>query len=299
MKCLIIYSPFALRGKIEKKLPKIVQILRQKYEVDLAKTLKANHATELAKDACGVYDIVAVAGGDGLVNEVLNGIANQQNQPKLALLPFGTVNDFARSFGIKKNVYDCANKAVNGLQHNLDFFEAHDGNRFFANYVICAGQHTESTYKTKQKSKIKLGWFAYFWQAIKSVFVPKKYSFNIELDNTMLSDTFCFVMFINSRSVAGFKLNKNANLTDGMFDVVLIKKSKCVLQAFAKYATFAKLFLFGAQSLKKHKNAVVRTVKQAKIVNDQPFEVNVDGECKLVNNSVLIGINKNKATWVF
>lgn len=66
-------------------------------------TTQSGHASVLAKEAKGNVDLIVVHGGDGLINEVVNGLcANPGSNPKLFLLPGGTGNDFIRNFNKSK-----------------------------------------------------------------------------------------------------------------------------------------------------------------------------------------------------
>ena len=65
------------------------------YETSAYATEKAGDATIEAERALSShYDLLIAAGGDGTLNEVVNGIAEQPNRPKLGIIPMGTVNDF-------------------------------------------------------------------------------------------------------------------------------------------------------------------------------------------------------------
>lgn len=275
MKCLLIYSPFALSGKIEKKLPYIVARLSEKFDVVAVKTEFKLHATELAKNACGNYDVLVVAGGDGLIYETINGIAKQKNAPTLALLPFGTTNDVAHSLKIPIKLTAALNTILNGNTKKIDCFET---DSFFASYAICAGKFTKSTYTTKQQSKKRFKWFAYFFQVLKNLFEQTNFNFKVSLDNQLLENNFAFILFINSRSVAGFRLNKKAVLDDGMFDVVLFKNEKGFFKSLLKYFNLIKMFLFGINSLNNSKRVVTAKVKTAKVYNHSFSDFNVDGE---------------------
>ena len=98
MKCLIIYTPHAMKGQVKKYKQQIRTTLKQKFKVvDFLESKYTTHASDIASSACGIYDCVIALGGDGTFNEVINGIAEKENKPVLAFLPCGTVNDLARS----------------------------------------------------------------------------------------------------------------------------------------------------------------------------------------------------------
>ena len=101
MKCVYIFNPNSGKKKHVKMQDYIVKKLLDKFEVvDVRPTKKRGDASEFAKEACGIYDVIVVAGGDGTLNEVINGIAENENRPKIGYIPTGTCNDLARSLKI-------------------------------------------------------------------------------------------------------------------------------------------------------------------------------------------------------
>ena len=95
-----IFNPTSGGGRFKRDLPLIVGSLRGLgFEVDELPTDHAGHATELARDAVARgCDLVCAIGGDGTVNEVVNGIAT--SDVTFAIIPTGTVNVLAIELGI-------------------------------------------------------------------------------------------------------------------------------------------------------------------------------------------------------
>ena len=85
----------------------ILPALKDKFRVEVFETLFANHAHQLAEEATkNGFDFILSAGGDGTLNQVLNGImsvANKNQMPTLGLIPLGSGNDFANTVGSKAN----------------------------------------------------------------------------------------------------------------------------------------------------------------------------------------------------
>ena len=104
IKPLLIYNPIANQRKAEIILPKVKQLFEEfKYDYDLMLTEYPGHALEIAKqEAESGRVIIIAAGGDGTMNEVINGLMRAelkgQKKPILGVLPVGRGNDF--SFGI-------------------------------------------------------------------------------------------------------------------------------------------------------------------------------------------------------
>ncbi|MER2254536.1 MAG: YegS/Rv2252/BmrU family lipid kinase, partial [Priestia megaterium] len=102
----IIYNPTSGREIFKKNLPEVLQKLEQAgYETSCHATTCAGDATEAAKVAVERrFDVVIAAGGDGTINEVVNGIAGQDYRPQLGIIPVGTTNDFARAINVPRTI---------------------------------------------------------------------------------------------------------------------------------------------------------------------------------------------------
>ncbi|MCK9575195.1 MAG: diacylglycerol kinase family protein [Clostridia bacterium] len=278
MKCIVIYSPFAKRGRINKLKNQIEVILKEKYKVvDFAQTECAGHAVALARDACGKYDLIIAVGGDGTFSQVVCGVAEQPNKPRLAFLPAGTVNDTARSMHIPLKFKSAIEVAVNGRPIYFDVLKT---NSKYGVYVLSAGICTSCTYLTKQRNKQILGFIAYFLKGFSSFFKKYCIPLKITLDNGEVHDTnFSFVLFFNSRSVAGFPINLDAELDDGKIDVLLLKNYKTgPFKSLRNSFNVLRLFMFGYKSLSKSRQIVLTQTTRAMIENPQNVEFNLDGD---------------------
>lgn len=277
MKCLLIYTPFSKKGKFDSFIPRVRKELCKKYEtIDFIKTKKEGHATEIAKSSCGIYDLLLVAGGDGLLSEVISGITKEEKKPQIAFLPSGTVNDSARSLKVPFNFEKSLKLALNGIPFKTDIMQFNNG---FAFYVIVLGYCAKSIYSTSSLAKRLFGWFAYFFKGIKNFFVRPKMHLKIKIDNEEeIEDYFSFVLLYNSRSIAGIRINSEAILDDGYIDCILIKDhGKGIFNFFKNLAKVLQLFTFGAKRLKNNKYTIVRKIKSIQINNLDNAIYNVDG----------------------
>ena len=102
----IIYNPTSGRETLRSDLVDILAIYEKAgYETSAFATTPApnsakNEATRAAKDG---FDLIIAAGGDGTLNEVVNGIAGLEHRPALAIIPAGTTNDYARALRIPRD----------------------------------------------------------------------------------------------------------------------------------------------------------------------------------------------------
>ena len=245
MNCIFIYNPVSGNGKISKKLDYIVTELKYKFtDVEVYATKSAGDMMKAANDAIGKFDAIVFAGGDGSFNEVLQAVAAVENPPMLGYIPFGTVNDIAHTLKIPKNVKKAVKIIKDGRCETLDCMKVNDR---YAMYVVCTGAFVSASYSTSQTMKNKQGRVAYFIHGLKN-------NLRLEIFDVDCKDKICvqhspsvFIAFINSRYVAGFKINNKSSLQDGKIEVVMIKQvvKPNIFQRIGALFTMAKLFLFG------------------------------------------------------
>jgi diacylglycerol kinase (ATP) len=125
-KARIIYNPSSGREVFKKHLPDCLNLLEQAgCETSCHATSGPHDATVAAKKAVDRgFDMVVAAGGDGTVNEVINGLAGKTYRPKLGIIPAGTTNDFARALGIPKDFQAASRILVNGKPRPIDIGRA-------------------------------------------------------------------------------------------------------------------------------------------------------------------------------
>ena len=152
---------------------------RRSGEARLLPTQHAGHATELAAQAVeeGATTVVA-AGGDGTVNEVLNGLALAPDgfrRARLAVLPFGTVNVFAKELGIPGDLDGAWETAVGPGERHIDVacLEWDDGRRRRFVQMAGAGLDSLSISRVRWGLKKRLGPVAYLWSCIEVMFLPR------------------------------------------------------------------------------------------------------------------------------
>ena len=117
--------------------------------IDVRVTWEAGDAARFASEAVAAdYDVVLAGGGDGTINEVVNGIFETTSTPStaMAVIPYGTANDFATSNGILKGDPEAALRlALTGEPHQLDVGTLND--KYFLN-VVSGGFGAEVTANT-------------------------------------------------------------------------------------------------------------------------------------------------------
>ncbi len=287
MKCLYICNPMS--GKKNKNNSKIISRLQQKFDVvDFVETQYKGHLIDILNDKYQEYDTVVLTGGDGTLNEAVNALAEKENAPCIGYIPSGTCNDVARSLNIPKNVDKALDIIMRGNVFEYDLMKV---NQSYCIYVCGIGIFTSSSYDTKQSTKRKMGRIAYFFHGIKDVVSGKTFEVKFESEQLNYEGKASLLLFINSKSVAGFKLNKNAVLDDGKVDVCLFceKDSRNFVPLFNKIR-IARMFLFGYGRLKNNSKVKVVSTNYAKVRSC--MIINRDGECGECTNFELKVIPK-------
>lgn len=291
-KCLFVYNPNSGKSGLKKRINYIVNELETIYdEVEYKPTEYRGHATEIARNSCGKYSHLIVSGGDGTFNEIVNGVAEQENAPIIGYLPSGTVNDISKSLKISKNL----NKALKSIRDNNvfehDIFKA---NEKYGIYVCGAGAFTATSWDTTQKSKKFWGKVAYFFHGIGEIFNLPDFEIKITDHNGYVtSGKYIMMLILNSRSTAGFLLNSKANLSDGKVDVVLIKReNKKFWSYISSIFHIAKIFLFDYKLLKNNEYITKFSASEFHLENNKRAIINIDGEKGPYGNIDFKVINK-------
>ena len=186
-------------------------------------TWEGGDAARFAQDAMsdGV-DLLVAGGGDGTINEVVNGLLAADKAPKMAcgVLPLGTANDFARGCGIPLDPYDALKLATKGQPVSIDIPSANGV--YFAN-VASGGFGAEVTVGTNPQLKKALGGGAYALTGLVTAAKMEPYSGRFVSADESAEGSFIIMAVGNARQAGGgFQVTRNAYLNDGLMDVMFI-----------------------------------------------------------------------------
>jgi YegS/Rv2252/BmrU family lipid kinase len=189
---------------------------------------RPGHLIELARGAVdGGAKLVIAVGGDGTLNEVVNGIAGRDVE--LATIPLGTGMDFGRTYGIPRKFDDAVRVALGGRTRTIDAgrvryrtWDGEDAERWFAN-VGSVGMSGAVAQRANGMSKA-LGGKATFFYALTRVFLEwENTEVTVTLDDGERRGRMHDVVVANGVwHGGGMKLAPDASPDDGLFDVVLI-----------------------------------------------------------------------------
>jgi len=267
----IIYNPTSGREIFKKHLPEVLQKLEMAgYEASCHATTEAGDATSAARIAVErKYDLVVAVGGDGTINEVVNGLAEQEYRPKLGIIPAGTTNDFARAVQIPRDIQAATDIIVQGETIPIDIGRMND--KYFVN-IGGGGRITELTYEVPSKLKTMLGQLAYYLKGIEMLPSFKATDVRIEYDGKLFEGEAMLFLVGLTNSVGGFeKLAPNASINDGLFSLLILKKTN--LADFVRVATLA---LRGEHI--HDPNVIYTQANRIKVTSDEKVQLNLDGE---------------------
>ncbi|WP_099223594.1 diacylglycerol/lipid kinase family protein [Listeria costaricensis] len=223
-KALLIVNPSAGKEKSTDYQQKAEQALLKRFdEVVVKQTEKGGDATEFASKAAEEgLDAVIAMGGDGTLNETVNGLAPHDTRPAFGFVPLGTVNDLARSAGIPLK----PEKAIKALETAklmpMDIGKIDD--QYFMN-VLAIGMIAQAVDQVSVEQKTKFGSVAYFIEGLKAFNRHEMLHFQLAADEEDWEGDAALVVAGLTNSVGGMeKWAPEAKLDDGLLHVFILEK---------------------------------------------------------------------------
>ncbi len=212
------------KGTANPEVRAAVNLIREEGQpLEVRTTWEGGDAARLAAEALGDgVNILVAGGGDGTVNEIVNGVLAADPSPDMAIgvLPLGTANDFARGCGLPLDPYDALKLAVTGRPVKIDIPSANGV--YFAN-VASGGFGAEVTVGTPANLKKALGGGAYALVGILTAGKMTPYTGRAKGPDQSVDGTFIVMAVGNARQAGGgIQVTPNAYLDDGLMDVLFI-----------------------------------------------------------------------------
>jgi YegS/Rv2252/BmrU family lipid kinase len=232
----------------------------------------------LARDAVAAGATrVVVVGGDGSVNEVVNGIAGVEGI-ELAIIPRGTGWDFVRTFGISKRLDEAVSTALSGQVREVDLgrvsfrtWAGGEEHAYFAN-VGSAGISGAIARRANDTSKALGGKLSYYWATLAIFFGWEVDSVRVSVDDEAREGRMIDVVVANGRYIGGgMMLCPEAEPDDGVFDVLLIGDVTKRDLLFVLPKTYRGNHL-------PHPRLEVLSGRVVTVDADEPLPVELDGE---------------------
>lgn len=234
MNWTLIINPTSGGGKAQKLWPQIQSALDQEgISYDYYFTEKQGHAIQLVQKLTEQRKRnYIVVGGDGTLNEVVNGLCIQQNIPlsecTLGCIPIGTASDWVKYHHIPYDIQQAVRllKEPHLLEHDIGkvVFQ-HQQSRYFINIAGLAFDAFVVQHTDKNALKGRFGHLFYLWGVLKSLnkYSNPPFAFAVN-GQTHQGSIFCLNVGVCAYSGGGMRLVPNADAQDGLFDITVIEK---------------------------------------------------------------------------
>ncbi|WP_421038866.1 diacylglycerol kinase family lipid kinase [Streptococcus hyointestinalis] len=276
LKARLIYNPTSGQELMKRHVGEVLDILEGfGYESSAFQTTpeKNSARNEAERAAKAGFDLVIAAGGDGTINEVVNGIAPLKHRPKMAIIPTGTTNDFARALKIPRGNPVAAAKVIGKNQMvKMDIGRARN-DTYFIN-IAAAGSLTELTYSVPSQLKTTFGYLAYLAKGAELLPQVSKVPVKITHDEGVFDGEASMIFAAITNSVGGFEqIAPDAKLDDGLFTLIIVKTANLL-----HLLSLILLLLSDKHIYDKR----IEYIKTSKIViepqSDKRMMINLDGE---------------------
>lgn len=273
-KVLLIINPCA--GKNSRRIGALdimSKLSSADFDFEVRTTRCQGDATTIVREIGANYDMIICCGGDGTLNETVNGLLKIDKRIPVGYVPSGSTNDLAATLGIPIRVSEAADLI---LSEKLNSYDVGSFNGRYFNYVASFGAGVDIAYSTPQALKNLFGHTAYIINGFIIRIIPmllnvRPVHMKIEYDGGVLEDKFYFGAFSNSTSVAGLFKYDDIKLNDGYFELLLVRGMKHNTEAFSIINKIIRKEYDGEKII------LLRT-KKVKITCDKEIPWTLDGE---------------------
>jgi YegS/Rv2252/BmrU family lipid kinase len=225
---LYIVNPISGKGRGKKVVPLIKSKSNSSNKVQIIETQHPLHATQIVKKLDNFPDVIVSVGGDGTLNEIVNGI-ELGAEYKISVLPVGSGNDFVKNFNFTKDIKDILSFIHNSKMHQITnsdigeiiFTENTDNLVKSHKFINSSGIGFDAQVGyLKETNKNLTGIFSYFYAVIKALFNYSMINTELEFNNIKITGRKLMISIGNGiSSGGGFYLNPNAIVDDGLLDL--------------------------------------------------------------------------------
>lgn len=276
-KARLIYNPTSGQEIMKKNVAEILDILEgfgyetSAFQTTAEENSAKNEASRVAKLG---FDLIIAAGGDGTINEVVNGIAPLRRRPKMAIIPAGTTNDFARALKIPRgNPVEAAKLIGKNQIIHMDIGLAYS-NKYFIN-IAAAGSFTELTYTVPSQLKTTFGYLAYLAKGVELLPRVTKVPVRIKHEEGIFEGEISMLFSAITNSVGGFEqIAPDAKLDDGKFTLILVKTANLI-----EILHLIRLILDGGKHIYDKRIEYIKTsFLEIEPLSKERMMINLDGE---------------------
>jgi YegS/Rv2252/BmrU family lipid kinase len=227
MRVKAIINPRSGRGRARQQTGLIDTLGRRYGALDVFSTERPAHAVELAAAAAGEgYDLVAAAGGDGTVHEVINGLVrNGRASLPLGIIPIGSGNDTAFGLGIHEDPAESVQRLFTGTPRALDLARVTDDRGQSEVFVNNLGIGFDAVVVMRTETIARLQGFSMYFAAVLQtiLFYYQTHYLEIAFDDEIVNQRSLFLYGgLGTRGGGGFLLTPDARWDDNRIDTCLV-----------------------------------------------------------------------------
>ncbi|MFH1646322.1 MAG: diacylglycerol kinase family protein [Chloroflexota bacterium] len=277
----VIVNPAAGAGRTGREWPRIKDLFKGsglRFEHDL--TEAPGHAIELATAAArNGYDMVISVGGDGTINEVVNGLYKSGGigEATLGIVSTGTGGDYVRTVGIPRGYQEACRKFLQPRRLSVDLgmveyiSNGHTVERLFVNFASM-GFDAEIVRRTTQQFKALGSLPSYLLGMLVTLLAYRNRDVSITIDGEVVDKRVCTVIMNNGRYGGGGMLTApDARVDDGYFDVLIIGD-------LSKPDLLWSLPRIYRGTHLTHPKVTLRKAREIEVRSAQPLQLQADGE---------------------
>lgn len=276
-----IVNPVAGAGRTAREWPQIMSLLESiglRFEHDL--TEAPGHAIELAKAAAEKgYELVVSVGGDGTINEVVNGLHDSGNigDVRLGIISTGTGGDYIRTLGIPRPYKEACQCLLSPRKLVVDLGvveymnSGRTAKRLFVNFAGL-GFDAEIVRRTTQEFKALGSTASYLMGLLTTLILYKNKEISLIVDGEAVERKVCTVLVNNGKYGGGGMFTApDADLADGFLDVLIIGdlSKPDLLWSLPR--------LYKGTHL-THPKVTMKRAREVEIRSTQPLSLQADGE---------------------
>jgi diacylglycerol kinase (ATP) len=213
---------------------------------------------------------IIIAGGDGTINETINGLLTSgcDHIPRIGIIPLGSSNDFSKSLGIPQSLSEACRTVIAGTTREVDIGRV--GSRYFCS-ASCLGYFSEIAARSLRMRGFGRS-LRYILPALPVIReMTSGWQMNVATDNGVFHGTYAVLLVGNASRFGGLTMLPGARVDDGAFDCLLIEMA-------GKWEALRLIPLVYQEALERHKRVLRFQTRSLSVSLSRPSRLCNDGE---------------------
>lgn len=231
-KGILFYHGGAGQGNLYKSIGQVTENLAQICD-DLTLKMSKNEGDiyqfceHLSKENDNKYDVFFILGGDGTVNELVNGIVKNHIDVPVGILPGGTFNDFTKTLNISPRPNQASVELMNA---EIKSYDVLDINGHIALNFAGIGMMVENSENVDSNKKKLFGKLSYAFTTLKVITDPKLYRYHVTANGESYNGETSMILIANGNFVGGSRIPlEDLSPSDGKMNIFIFKNHNMTL----------------------------------------------------------------------